>query len=94
MNNSISALLLAVVALSPCISQAHDETMLPDCNKSFMSETISSDMDRKNFELQLNLYEKCIFDYIKAQHKQAQVHQQAAEQAIDVWAIHLQEDIP
>jgi hypothetical protein len=42
-------------------------------------------MEQEMFQAELAIYESCMFGYIREQQRQAGVHEDAAQSALDTW---------
>ncbi len=62
------------------------ETVLPaDCPMPGNTGRITSQIENEMFQAELILFERCMFDYIRNQQQFSDVHQQAAQLALDEW---------
>lgn len=65
---------------------AHESIAVHACSKPVRPAQISSRWELETFQLANELFERCMFDYIRDQQKQAQRHEQAARAALDEWS--------
>lgn len=72
---------------------AHESIPAHTCSKPAKPAQISSRWELETFQLANELFERCMFDYIRDQQKQSQRHEQAAQSTLDEWSNHLQPDI-
>jgi hypothetical protein len=64
---------------------AHESVETKVCNTPSNTGRITSDMEMEMLQAELVIYEKCMFDFIRDQQKQAEVHEQAAQNAMITW---------
>jgi len=69
---------------------SHETVDEHTCSKPVRPGEVSSMMEREVFYAQLAIFEQCIFDYIRGQQRQAELHEQAARSALDEWASYIQ----
>jgi hypothetical protein len=85
MRNTFVILLLMAVPVF-----AHDTVAGHTCEKPDISMQLSSTIEREILHAQLAIFESCMFDYIRDQQRQASVHEQAAQAALEEWNALLQ----
>ncbi len=80
----LSACLFVAPALSHDIVESHD------CIEPARSTSMASMIEQELFQAQLAVFESCMFDFIRAQQRQAGIHEQSAQIALDEWATFFQ----
>jgi hypothetical protein len=79
---SVSAITLSV--------QAHESIVVHTCSQPTRPAYIASMVEQEFFQAQLAIFESCMFDFIREQQQQAQMHEQSAQMALDEWANYFQ----
>jgi len=72
---------------------AHDTVTGYTCTKPGKPDQAASLMEKEIFHAQLAIFEGCMFDYIRNQQRQASVHDQAAQTALDEWNNFIQSEL-
>jgi len=87
-------LLLPVFCLPPATFpvNAHEEITAHSCPLPVRPGRITSQWELENYHVQLEIFERCMFEYVKDQQRQAQHHENAAQQAMQEWKSYLRMD--
>ena len=57
----------------------------PSCSKPFRPSKITTQSEMDKFNQNVNVYKKCITDFVSQQREAAKKHQNSASNAIDEW---------
>ena len=76
------SILLLIISIN---GFAHEKIEQQSCAQPANTGRITSDIESEMFQAELLIYERCMFDYIRAQHDQADVHDYAADVALELW---------
>ena len=71
-------------------SFAHEKIEQQSCTLPANTGRITSDIESEMFRAELVIYEQCMFEYIRDQYDQADVHDYAADVALELWNEYLQ----
>jgi hypothetical protein len=66
-------------------AQADNEASSPSCSKPDKPNKFNSQSELDGFNNGVQQYQRCLYDFVKAQEEAIQKHQQAANDAIDEW---------
>ncbi|MGK0298058.1 MAG: hypothetical protein ACI9XC_001676 [Gammaproteobacteria bacterium] len=80
MKNLSTLLLFFSIQLS-----AHESVKSNECPSPLNTGRYTSDLEQEIFQAELSIYESCMFEYIRKQQKLADVHEDAADSALNTW---------
>ena len=64
---------------------AHESVESNECPPPLNTGRYTSAMEQEIFQAELSIYESCMFEYIREQQELADVHEDAADSALNTW---------
>mgnify|MGYP006209620219 CR=1 FL=1 len=64
---------------------AHESVQSIECPPPLNTGRYTSEMEQEIFQAELSIYENCMFEYIREQQRLADVHEDAADSALNTW---------
>lgn len=77
--------LIMMIGLAPLSVQADNYDSNPSCSKPDKPDAFNSQAQLDGFNIEVQQYQRCLYDFVHEQEEAIQRHQRAANVAIDEW---------
>jgi len=92
MNKTVVMLVLAS-CMVPASVQAHFFSEAHDCKAPRKPLEFITELDRQQFEQQVESYRSCLQTFVDKQNRAMARHQSSAQQAVDTWSNYAQREL-
>jgi hypothetical protein len=77
--------LITLIGLAPLVVDADNSDSTLSCSKPVKPDVFNSQTQLDSFNLEVQQYQRCLYDFVHQQEDAIQRHQRAANVAIDEW---------